>query len=202
MSNNRYADKNVVEDLLTAAKENILKYGYEKAALRQICADAGVTTGALYFSFENKEALFDALVHPTMENLDQVIEMLNVRLLKENGKNFDADAFDEFIFKFLLENREGIRLLMMRAEGTHYEGFHKKVYILVEKLMTHYAKNIADVDVDPEVVSILTNMFFRGIEELIGRDYDLERMESIAGGLRACMEEGFKAMLRQQQAQG
>lgn len=202
MSNAGTADKSVVDALLESARKNILKYGYEKAALRQICADAGVTTGALYFSFKNKEDLFDALVRPTMENLDRVVDLLNTRLVDENGENFNEDAFDEFIFKFLLENREGIRLLMTRASGSRYEGFHRKLQELVEALMSHYAQEVAGVDVDPDVVSILTEMFFHGIEELIARDYDLPRMESIAGGLRACMEEGFRAMLEQQKSQG
>lgn len=202
MSNAGTADKNVVDALLESARKNILKYGYEKAALRQICADAGVTTGALYFSFKNKEDLFDALVRPTMENLDRVVDLLNTRLVDEKGENFNEDAFDEFIFKFLLENREGIRLLMTRASGSRYEGFHRKLQELVEALMSHYAQEVAGVDVDPDVVSILTEMFFHGIEELIARDYDLPRMESIAGGLRACMEEGFRAMLEQQKSQG
>lgn len=202
MSNAGTADKSVVDALLESARKNILKYGYEKAALRQICADAGVTTGALYFSFKNKEDLFDALVRPTMENLDRVVDLLNTRLVDEKGENFNEDAFDEFIFKFLLENREGIRLLMTRASGSRYEGFHRKLQELVEALMSHYAQEVAGVDVDPDVVSILTEMFFHGIEELIARDYDLPRMESIAGGLRACMEEGFRAMLEQQKSQG
>ena len=202
MSNAGTAEKNAVDALLESARKNILKYGYEKAALRQICADAGVTTGALYFSFKNKEALFDALVRPTMENLDRVVNMLNTRLVDEKGKNFNEEAFDEFIFGFLIENREGIRLLMTRASGSRYEGFHRKLKEVVEALMSHYAQEVVGVDVDPDVVSILTEMFFCGIEELIARDYDLPRMESIAGGLRACMEQGFRAMLEQQKSQG
>ena len=61
MTNETRYDHRAVDDLLRAAKEHFLKSGYEKASLRKICASAGVTTGALYFSFANKEALFDAL---------------------------------------------------------------------------------------------------------------------------------------------
>ena len=50
------------ELLISAAKEEFLEKGYNKASLRSICAKAGVTTGALYFFFENKADLFSAIV--------------------------------------------------------------------------------------------------------------------------------------------
>lgn len=38
------------EMLLKAAKEQFMEKGYMGASLRTICKEAGVTTGALYFS--------------------------------------------------------------------------------------------------------------------------------------------------------
>ena len=46
------------EVLIEAAKKEFLEKGYNKASLRTICSKAGVTTGALYFFFENKAELF------------------------------------------------------------------------------------------------------------------------------------------------
>lgn len=50
------------EKLLISAQNEFLKYGYEKASLRTICKNVGLTTGALYFFFNNKEDLFKSLV--------------------------------------------------------------------------------------------------------------------------------------------
>lgn len=195
-------ERGVAGDLLESAKKHFLDHGYEKASLRKICADAGVTTGALYFAFKNKEDLFDALVSPTIAELDRVIEKLGVLVLEDDGKNFDEDKFNDYMFRFLIEHRDGVRLLMARAGGTHYEGFCNKVRTYVETLMTHYAKNVAGVDVDEVVISILTNMYFTAIADLISRDYDPEEMMSVAGTLRTVMEHGFSAMLEQQKAEG
>ena len=41
--------------LLRSAQTEFLKYGYDKASLRNICRNADMTTGALYFFFKNKE---------------------------------------------------------------------------------------------------------------------------------------------------
>ncbi len=45
--------------LLKSAEQEFALQGYDKASLRQICAHAGVTTGALYF--DNKETLLRML---------------------------------------------------------------------------------------------------------------------------------------------
>lgn len=202
MTNENRFDRNVVEDLLKSAKEHFLKSGYEKASLRKICSTAGVTTGALYFSFANKEALFDALVEPTLRKLDAVLNDVEEKVLKEGGKNFNETKFNDFMFKFLVDNKDGVRLLMARAEGSQYEDFAQKIHHHVERLMAHYAKTVGGVDVDPQLVSILTNMYFAAIADLISRDYDYEEMSNVAGALRTCMEEGFYAMLRQQKEKG
>lgn len=195
-------DRRVVNDLMVSAKEHFLESGYEKASLRKICSSAGVTTGALYFSFANKEALFDALVGPTLQKLDKVIGEVEQKVLKEGGKNFDANRFNDFIFQFLIDNKDGLRLLMTRAEGSQFENFAQKIHRHVEHLMENYARSVGGVEVDPELVSILTNMYFSAIADLISRDYSYEDMRSMAGALRICMEEGFNAMLRREQEKG
>ena len=201
-------DRSVVNDLLASAKAHFLKDGYEKASLRKICSSAGVTTGALYFSFANKEALFDTLVAPTLEKLDAVLEEVEQKVLKEGGKNFDANIpvlvvpVLVIIFRFLIDNKDGVRLLMARAEGSQFEDFAQKIHRHIESLMAHYAKSVGGVDVDPELVSILTDMYFTAVADLISRDYDDEEMYAVAEALRTCMEEGFYAMLRRQKAKG
>ncbi|MBR4097117.1 MAG: TetR/AcrR family transcriptional regulator, partial [Oscillospiraceae bacterium] len=47
-------DKETREKLIESAKAEFMDKGYNKASLRTICANAGVTTGALYFFFEDK----------------------------------------------------------------------------------------------------------------------------------------------------
>ena len=61
------ADKTIEPKILESAKAEFLSKPYEDVSLREICSKAGVTTGALYKRFTNKEALFDALVAPTLK---------------------------------------------------------------------------------------------------------------------------------------
>lgn len=50
-------EKETKSKLLASAKAEFLEKGYINASLRSICKNAGVTTGALYFFFRDKEDL-------------------------------------------------------------------------------------------------------------------------------------------------
>ena len=88
-------DKNVASELLASAKRAFLEEGFEGAALRKICSDAGVTTGAVYFFFHSKEELFDALVKSTVEETKRLCDKL---------------AADEYDMKRMLDLSEKIGL--------------------------------------------------------------------------------------------
>ena len=49
------------QHLLDAALEVFWRKGVTSASLQEIAEEAGVTRGALYWHFANKEALFEAL---------------------------------------------------------------------------------------------------------------------------------------------
>ena len=61
------------EKLLESAMAEFSENGYMKASLRKICADAGVTTGALYFFFKNKNDLFKAIVDEPLKELCKLL---------------------------------------------------------------------------------------------------------------------------------
>ena len=72
--------RETIEKLLMSAKKEFIEKGYMKASLRNICKDAGVTTGALYFFFQDKEDLFAKVVGRPLQELRNV---LNSHMLEE-----------------------------------------------------------------------------------------------------------------------
>lgn len=50
--------------LVASATESFANLGYDHSSLRVICANAGVTTGALYFFFDTKEDIFATVLEP------------------------------------------------------------------------------------------------------------------------------------------
>ena len=58
----RPINEKLAADLLQAGKQEFLEKGFQGASMRGIAARMGVTTGALYRYYTDKESLFDALV--------------------------------------------------------------------------------------------------------------------------------------------
>ena len=66
-------------ELIRQGKKHFLLHGFEGSSLRQICNDAGVTTGAFYSNFEKKEDLFTAIVEPTVREFKQMYDKVIAR---------------------------------------------------------------------------------------------------------------------------
>ena len=52
------------ERIIPAARREFIEKGFEKASIRTIAANAGLTSAALYRHFASKEDMFNALVQP------------------------------------------------------------------------------------------------------------------------------------------
>lgn len=71
--------KQTEQKLIESGKAEFLKKGYAKANLRDLCKTAGVTTGAFYFSFVNKEALLAAILDPVIADYERMCSMFAQR---------------------------------------------------------------------------------------------------------------------------
>ena len=122
-------DKSINPRILSCAREEFLSKPYERVSLREICKKAGVTTGAFYNRYKNKEELFDAIVAPTLETLAQY---------SDATENFSYDRLDaedmrrvweltpetqRRTVEMLYDDYDGFRLLLCHAEGTKYANF-------------------------------------------------------------------------------
>ena len=62
-------DHSLDDKIIESARTEFLAHGYKSASINQIARNAGVTTGALYIRYANKDALFASLVQEVMEEL-------------------------------------------------------------------------------------------------------------------------------------
>jgi AcrR family transcriptional regulator len=147
--------KETKQILLSCAKSEFLEKGFEKASLRNICKNAGVTTGALYFFFNNKEDLFSAIVE---EPYNQVINLLTKHFgehesifsavsEKSNLKNvFSSEEHSDIEYQtvhLLYENYDAILLIIQGSQGTRFENCVDEIVELVEKAYIFMAESLA-----------------------------------------------------------
>lgn len=65
----RESTKQTRERILKAAAEEMLHVGYQKASMRKIAADAGITAAALYKHFRGKKEIFETICDGIIEQL-------------------------------------------------------------------------------------------------------------------------------------
>jgi AcrR family transcriptional regulator len=150
-------EKETKKLLLNCAKTEFMEKGFEKASLRNICKKAGVTTGALYFFFNNKENLFSSIVE---EPYKKLLELLNSHfgehetIFSDISENFEFEnAFssehhqdiEKQLVHLLYQNYDAFLLIIERSQGTRFENCVDEIVDLVEKAYIFMAKSIAEV---------------------------------------------------------
>jgi len=116
-------------NLLRAATAEFSTHGYEGASLRQICSKAGVTTGAFYFFFENKEDLFRQVISPVTNQVLIAFSEHYQTCIKAivPGESADGSLVDEKTSKLILdlffENRAIITIMTDNRRNPVVEEF-------------------------------------------------------------------------------
>lgn len=119
-------DKETRKKLLDSAKQEFLEKGYMKASLRTICKNAGVTTGALYFFFQDKEDLLKQLVDEPLKGLilriqSHFSEEMDIpsAVVSVQEDSVDIRAAKEIVH-FMYQNYEIFQILLTKSQGSIY----------------------------------------------------------------------------------
>lgn len=163
--------ESTAEKIKQAAMEEFLKNGYSKASLRTICQNAGVTTGALYFSFANKEALFRAIFDPLVHRYEALLKKLMTEELKDPKQ---GASLDRIMMKFILEHRKEAIILLEKAEGSYYADYRKKVETMMEQSFQRFYSSRLTTPLDDSLLKILAKVRLDGCLEIIKGNYDME----------------------------
>ena len=204
-------DLGTLDRILACGKDCFLKYTFKSAPLRKIVAAAGVTTGAFYGYFANKEELFYALTDETarglMELLDSVASDMNAFSPEEKVFKMCSAYISRIpeIVDYLLEHRDTMRLIISCSQGTKYENFFSNLQRRNESNISQSAsdasvsvRNIHPLSVD--TMGLLMDGYFSILAKLILDETDRETiircMAEVAKvyeiGILALMQEGEK----------
>ena len=162
--------KQTEQKLIKSGKEEFLKKGYDKANLRDICKNAGVTTGAFYFSFENKEALLSAILAPVITDYEKMCSTFARR--EEDDPN-TADDNERQMMEYLSEHRTEAIILMEKSAGSRYEKFRPQISQQMQAAFTSYFTKFMGSTPDAELIRI----FFKTIYSMAqNRDTFIEEV--------------------------
>ena len=156
--NNLKEDKETRNNLLQSARNEFTEKGYMKASLRTICKNAGVTTGALYFFFKDKDDLFDAVVGDTVNVIYNKMQehFEDEKNMAAKGGDMLPNAEEEaeheettaLVIHQMYLHREEILLVLTQSQGTKYENIadrfidsaEKHYRLMVDAMIKHHPK--------------------------------------------------------------
>mgnify|MGYP000917846682 CR=1 FL=1 len=166
------------EKIIESGKLNFLNDGYERSNLRKICKDAGVTTGAFYRHFDDKEDLFISLVEPLVKELLGFYNKFEEESFQDIEKNCGQDLAEINIdgsiesALYMFSKKELFNLLIYNSYGTKYENF---IELLVEKedinrqkaLQIISKKKNIKVEIPKEAMHLLNHAFINALCEIV-----------------------------------
>ena len=175
-----------LEKIQQAAIEEFLEKGFLEASLRQIVKHAGVTTGAFYGYFSSKQALFASIVEPHAARMmsKYVDAHISFSALPEEKQpehmGVESGSYIHWLVNYICENRNPVKLLICRAEGTGYENFvHSMVEIEVEstfKYMETLRRLGKDIpELDQSLCHSIASGMLGGIFEIVIHDIPREQ---------------------------
>ena len=157
-------NKETRKHLLECAREEFLEKGYMKASLRNICKEAGVTTGALYFFFKDKEALFGALVEEPLKQLYAVMEEHYAAEMRNGGQvgrlalEDDGDLeTSRQIIRQMYANRDAFLLLLTKAQGSRFENCLDEIVDISEKQYRRLCDTVTGASQRPRIDDYMTH---------------------------------------------
>ena len=176
------------ELLIEAAKKEFLEKGYNKASLRAICADAGVTTGALYFFFENKEDLFSAIVDPVLLGLkgiildhareeDELVKKVDLLGSVDPFKNIDLDhsGIVDRLVDFIYQNYDIVMMLLTSSENTAYANIVDQFVELMEEVTPDKVAKLNGLKYDRYMSHWMTHVAIDAFIQMIKHETDKEK---------------------------
>ena len=191
-----------LEKIQQAALTEFLDKGFLSASLRQIVKNAGVTTGAFYGYFSCKEALFASIVEPhaaaLMGRFMEAQTSYAGRPEAEQPEHMgeDSESCLDWMVDYICQNREPVKLLLCRAEGTGYESFvHNMVEVEVEytlrymEVLRRLGRRVPTLS--RSLCHIIASGMFNGLFEVVIHDMPYEQALRDVKQLRAFYTAGW-----------
>lgn len=168
--------------LIEAAKKEFKEKGYNKASLRSICAKAGVTTGALYFFFENKAELFSAIVDQPIKGLKKLLmehfqEDREYMQHLDSMENMEMDHSDlsDMLVEYIYSNYDSLMLLLTSAENTVYENCIDELVTLTENSMPIMLSGLKGYTYDEYMSHWMSHITVDAFLNVIKHETDMEQ---------------------------
>lgn len=192
--------------IMQAGCREFLDKGFKDASMRAIASQAGVTTGAIYGYFPDKEALFTALVQPAANELKRQFitaqESFSQLPHHQQIESMHSYSSQELygMLDFIYDHFTEFRLIVCCSGGTEYENYVDTL-VEIETLATRrFIDVIKSSGFQPQkmqnnLLHILCNAYFSAVFETVAHEMDKAEASAYVEQITAFFTAGWNQML-------
>lgn len=196
-------DHSLDDKIINAAFDEFLEHGFLVASVHKIADRAGVTTGALYTRYKNKDALFCSLLErvfsafkdcfePTAQKYYEAEESRNVADFLA-AMEFEAQMYMNILF----EHYEACVLLFCKSDGSSVE---ESLRSIIEQKVTStvdFLEKTAKQPVNRESVRLLMEANFHVYRKLLDAGHGKEEATACMKVVQTFLQAGWKELYEQ-----
>jgi AcrR family transcriptional regulator len=175
--------EDVKNKIVNAATEEFLLNGFENSSLRVIASQAGITIGNIYSYFSSKDDLFNFVVTPAAELLDNLMSMDFIQY--EDTRATNLTQITQRICEVFIENKERFFILMNNSGGSKYANTKEMVVDFISKrIKTELFPMVGNTKIDPLFAEVLAMSLLTGFMTIFNHyGGDDERLMKLVNNL-------------------
>lgn len=189
--------------IIDAAKKEFLEQGFQKASIHKIAQRAGITTGALYTRYKNKDALFVSLMEGAIKEMKAHAEPLR-EMYYAVEKNHDKEEFlkvmsyerqlyIDLIFNFYDE----CKLFFCLSAGSSIEAMMQQIMKTKADETEKFFKKLAKNSVDLNGVKLIIQEQFHFYKLILSEGYTKEEATTCIQMVETFYEAGWRELFEQ-----
>ncbi|MDO4269037.1 MAG: TetR/AcrR family transcriptional regulator [Eubacteriales bacterium] len=182
----RPVNEKLASDILEAGKREFLEKGFAGVNMRSLASSLGVTTGAIYRYYSDKEELFSALVDgPAMELVERYRRVQKEFAAQElqaqvAGLPEVSEDGQAWMMSFIYDNFDAFKLITCCAAGTRYEHYTDILAEIETESGIRMVSQMREAGyvvqpMDDELIHMVSTMLFNGIFETVRHDMPREK---------------------------
>lgn len=178
-------DHSLDSKIISAALDEFLQKGFDKASLRTIAKNADVTVGAIYTRYKTKDILFVSLVSPLIEKIKAAFTEIKGDYFSENIstqensmlKNMQIES--DAILHILFDDYDRAKLLLCSSRGSSLENFFKMIVDKKIEETSLFFKSAGIENLSDNVIRLFVNAQFNMYFEIINEGYSLNEAKEM-----------------------
>ena len=193
-------DHSLDKKIIKAAMDEFRENDFLKASLNKIAEKAGLTTGAVYTRYKNKDELFCSLVYPLLEEMQRRFSPLE----KSYNDVGDSENIGDILKVIRIERQiyvdilftyyDECVLLFCRSTGSSVETQLNKWAKQKAVSTAEFIRQRAKKEIDTDLIELIMNEQFQFYRQVLQKGYDKEKTVRLMDSVEEFHESGWKGL--------